>query len=182
LKVAGIVAEYNPFHNGHLYQLEQTKALCSADYVVCVMSGNFIQRGEPAIVDKWARAEMALLCGADLVVEIPVAYAMSSAEYFAQGAVKILDSMNIIDFLCFGSESGSIDLLDLIADILHTEPEEYKTNLKEALSRGLSFPAAREAGLRRYMNGKPGSTYNIDNIMNNSNNILGIEYLKALKT
>jgi predicted nucleotidyltransferase len=181
MKVAGIIAEYNPFHNGHLYHIEQTKALCSADFVVCVMSGNFIQRGEPAIVDKWARAEMALLSGADLVVEIPVAYAMSSAEYFAQGAVKILDSMNIIDFLCFGSESGSIDLLDIVADVLHTEPEEYKLNLKEALSRGLSFPAAREAGLRKYMNGKPGSTYNIENLMNNSNNILGIEYLKALK-
>ena len=181
MKIVGIVAEYNPFHNGHLYHLEQAKALCSADYTVCVMSGNFIQRGEPAIVDKWARAEMALLSGADLVVEIPVVYAMSSAEYFAKGAVKILDSMNIIDFLCFGSESGSIDLLDIIADILHTEPEEYKLNLKEALSRGLSFPAAREVGLRKYMNGKRGSTYNIDNIMNNSNNILGIEYLKALK-
>lgn len=181
MRVAGIIAEYNPFHNGHLYHLEQTKALCSADSVICVMSGNFIQRGEPAIVDKWARAEMALMSGADLVVELPAVYAMSSAEFFAWGAVKILDSMDIVDSLCFGSEAGNIEMLDIIADILHTEPEEYKSGLKKALSGGLSFPAAREAALHTYLAVLKADTDNISDIMKSSNNILGIEYLKAIK-
>lgn len=179
--VLGIVAEYNPFHNGHKYHLEQSKALCGADYVVCVMSGNFIQRGEPAIVDKWARAEMALLSGADLVIELPVVYAMSTAEFFAFGAVKILDALGVVDSICFGSEAGNIKELDAISDILCHEPQKYKALLQDALSRGLSFPAAREVALHGYLEPGVHGIGNPGEIVSSSNNILGIEYLKALK-
>lgn len=130
MKVVGIVAEYNPFHYGHLYHLQSSRSLTEADCVVVVMSGNYTQRGEPAVVSKWARAEMALLSGADLVIELPVAYAMGSAEYFAYGAVRLLDSLGVVDAMCFGSESGDIEDLQAIASILADEPEEYKDLLK----------------------------------------------------
>lgn len=181
MKVLGLVVEYNPFHNGHSYHLEQSKRLCNADYVVCVMSGNFIQRGEPAIVNKWSRARMALLSGVDLVIELPVVYAMSSAEFFAYGAVKILDSLGVTDYLCFGSESGNIDELDSLAEILHREPEAYKSYLKESLSKGLSFPSSREAALLKYSREYSRFNGDIESIIASSNNILGIEYIKALK-
>jgi len=181
MKVLGIIAEYNPFHNGHLYHLEESKRLSMADFVVCVMSGNFIQRGEPAIVNKWARAEMALFSGADLVVELPTVYAMASAEFFAFGAVKILDSLGIVDFICFGSERGSIGELEKIAEVLHQQPASFRRFLKEQLDRGLSFPAAREYALRRYFGDDSAISGDIEQIMGSSNSILGIEYLKALK-
>lgn len=180
MKVLGIVAEYNPFHNGHRYHLEQSKARCGADAAVCVMSGNFIQRGEPAIVDKWIRAETALRSGIDLVLELPAVYAMSSAEFFAFGAVKILDSLGAVDFMSFGSEAGSLEKLRLAADILCEEPDEYREMLKKGLSEGLSFPAAREAGLHKYIKAFRGEEA-LAGILGSSNNILGIEYLKALK-
>lgn len=181
MNVLGIVAEYNPFHNGHKYHLEKSRALCNADAVICVMSGNFIQRGEPAIVDKWARAEMALLNGIDLVIELPAVYAMSSAEYFASGAIKILDSIGIVNKLSFGSEAGDIQPLDTIAGVLVSEPDEYKTLLKNCLSKGLSFPAARESALAAYLRLHNPHNIDIAKIIGSSNNILGIEYLKALK-
>lgn len=181
MNILGVIAEYNPFHNGHKCHLEYSRALCHADAVVSVMSGNFIQRGEPAIVDKWARTEMALLNGVDLVIELPMVYAMSSAEFFAFGAIKILDSLGIVDNICFGSEAGNMEELDQIAEILDTEPDEYRSLLKKSLSNGLSFPAAREAALRGYMNTTVSKNLNIDEIISKSNNILGIEYLKAIK-
>ena len=181
MKVLGLVVEYNPFHNGHLYHLEQSIQLSKADYVVCVMSGNFIQRGEPALVNKWARTKMALLSGVDLVVELPAVYAMSSAEYFAYGAVKILNSMGIVDDICFGSENGRIDELNLIADILINEPDQYKVLLKQQLNRGLSYPASREAALRQYLQDNSSLFDDLEALIGSSNNILGIEYLKALK-
>jgi cytidyltransferase-like protein len=181
MKVLGIVVEYNPFHNGHLYHLEQAKKICGAERVVCVMSGNFIQRGEPAIMDKWARTEAALCCGADLVIELPVVYAMSSAEYFAYGAVKILDSLGIVDCICFGSESGNIRELDLISEILVEEPKLYINFLKHSLDTGISFPMAREKALKEYLYAAAANVSDINSIMDASNNILGIEYLKALK-
>ena len=181
MSVLGIVSEYNPFHNGHKYHMEQSKELCGADSVVCVMSGNFIQRGEPAIVDKWARTEMALVSGADLVLELPVVYAMSSAEFFAYGAVKILDSTGITDFICFGSEAGSIDELQLIADILNAEPDKYKSSLKDFLAGGLSFPAARENALASYLEAVGHSSDNLSEMIRSSNNILAIEYIKAIR-
>jgi len=179
MKVLGIVAEYNPFHNGHLHHLKTARASFNPDCVVVVMSGNFTQRGEPAVADKWARAEIALLCGADLVIELPCVYAMASAEYFAFGAVKILDSLGVVNVLCFGSESGSLSDLDKVAEILILEPDEYKSALKSYLSSGNSFPAARQAALSDYfkINGQP----DLSDLLKSSNNILGIEYLKALK-
>lgn len=186
MKTLGIVAEYNPFHNGHLYHLEQVKLASGADQAVCVMSGNFVQRGEPAIVNKWARAKMALLCGADLVVELPVPYAMATAEFFASGAVRILGSLGIVDVLGFGSESGNVEILDAIADVLVEEPAGYSEPLRGALSRGESFPSARQEALEAYFKESPSpmagfSASDIAAMLNQSNNILGIEYLKALK-
>jgi predicted nucleotidyltransferase len=181
LKVVGLVVEYNPFHNGHLYHLEQSKKISGADCSVCIMSGNFIQRGEPALVNKWARAKMALAAGVDLVLELPVVYAMASAEFFAYGAVSILNSTGIIDYLCFGSESGELEDLKVIADVLVDEPASYKKLLKENLTKGHSYPAARESALSEYFNGCSGFENKTKNIIGLSNNILGIEYLKALK-
>jgi predicted nucleotidyltransferase len=145
------------------------------------MSGNFIQRGEPALLGKWARARMALLSGADLVVELPVVYAMSSAEFFAWGAVKILDSLGVTDCLCFGSEIGRLNELDRIAGILQQEPEEYQNLLRKALDEGISFPAARESALKAYLQKTADFSGSLEEIVGSSNNILGIEYLKALK-
>jgi len=187
MSVLGIIVEYNPFHNGHLYHLRESIARVSADYTVCAMSGNFVQRGEPAIVNKRARAKMALLAGADLIVEIPAVYAASSAEFFAYCGVKILDSLGIVDYICFGSEAGEIEQLEPIAEILYREPELYKAILKKYLDEGLSYPKARENALQEYMiTCNPGkkdlfSGFDISGVMGFSNNILAVEYLKALK-
>lgn len=181
MRTAGLVVEYNPFHNGHLYHIQQTRRVCEADCIVCVMSGNFIQRGEPAIINKWARAKAALLNGADLVIELPLVYAMASAEYFSYGAVKILDSLGVVDSICFGSESGSIEELDIFASVLANEPVQYKQLLKAELDKGLSYPSARQSALSTYLKSYYSSgNYNPEAI-GSSNNILGIEYLKALK-
>jgi len=180
MKVLGIVSEYNPFHNGHLYHLQASRALSGADCIVAVMSGNFTQRGEPALVDKWARTEMALLCGADLVIELPLIYAMSSAEYFAFGAVKLLNSLGVVSMMSFGSESGSLEMLSQTASILGEEPEHYRHVLKESLFRGKSYPAARQEALSSYLTAQYGCD-TLSGILKNSNNILAIEYLKALK-
>lgn len=180
MKTLGIIAEYNPFHNGHLYHLQQSIEMSGADTVVCVMSGNFIQRGEPAIVNKWARTEMALSSGVDLVLELPSVYACASAEYFAFGAVKILDSLGIVDNLCFGSEHGSLEELLKIATILSNESENFKTDLKIHLDSGISFAAARQAALRNNLNTNNNPLTALESLMNSANNILGIEYLKAL--
>lgn len=197
MKTVGIIAEYNPFHNGHLYQLTQAKALSGADYAVVVLSGDFTQRGTPALLNKYARCEMALLGGADLVIELPVCYATGSAEYFAKGAVGILDGLGV-DALCFGSECGDVDALKQIARILSDEPEHFKQLLQENLKQGMSFPTARNAALRTYLTsckatalspfGEPKDEYTaaphkeavITNLLQAPNNILGVEYLKAL--
>lgn len=179
--VLGLITEYNPFHNGHLYHIEQGKKITGAKHVICVMSGNFIQRGEPAIINKWARAKTALLNGVDLVIELPMVYAMSSAEYFAYGAVKILNDIGVVDYLCFGSESGEIKPLDDIANILYNEPDLYKSLLKNELKKGLSYPVARSRSLTKYLNIKKDFSLNVSNLLDKPNNILGIEYLKALK-
>lgn len=181
MKAAGLITEYNPFHNGHLYHLEQSKRASNADCIICVMSGNFIQRGEPALLNKWARTKMALCSGADLVLELPVVYAMASAEFFAYGAVKILESTGVTDFICFGSENGSIQELDKIADILVKEPVKYKRLLKLNLDKGLSFPKARELALIEYLYKDSIPAGDLELVISQPNNILGIEYLKALK-
>lgn len=176
MKTVGIIAEYNPFHKGHAYHIEETRSITGADCVVIIMSGNFVQRGTPAIADKFTRAQTALLGGADLVIELPTVYATASAEFFAHGAISILNSIGKIDYLSFGSETDDINKLDKIAQILHSEPQEYKDILKDGLKSGLSMPVARKNALNALFP----DTMNISEIIDTPNNILGIEYLKAL--
>ena len=173
-KSVGIIAEYNPFHNGHLYHLNQSKELTNAEVSIVAMSGNFVQRGQVAIADKWKRAEAAIKCGADLVVEIPVVFACNSAPYFAKAGVEILEALGV-DFISFGSESGNIDELKNISQEmkkLHREIEEY---IKEAVKNGLSYPRAREEAVRNLIGEEAAS------LINNPNNILALEYLKNIE-
>ena len=174
--VLGIIAEYNPFHNGHLYHLLKSKEKVNADCTVAIIGGNFTQRGESSLIDKWTKAEMAIANGVDLVIELPTLYSISSAENFADGAIKILNSLKIVDTLSFGAETEDLNKLNIIANILHNEPKEFKLILEEKLSKGISFPRAREEALIQYLNDSSYST-----ILSSPNNILGIEYLKALK-
>lgn len=173
--VTGLITEYNPFHFGHKLHLEKSKAIGNSDYTIAIMSGQFVQRGEPAIVDKWHRAEMAVAQGVDLVLELPTVFACQSAEYFASGAVRLLDKLNIVDNFCFGSELGSLDDLQQIAYVLTHPSDEFSNQLQYYLKQGLSFPAARSKALVEL---SASNTW--QEILNNSNNILGIEYLKAI--
>lgn len=175
--VLGIISEYNPFHNGHLHHLNESKRISHSDYSIAIMTGNFTQRGEPSIVDKWSKAKMAIESGVDLVIELPTLYAISSAENFASGAIKILNSLGIVDYISFGSESDDISVLNDVANVLCAEPDEYKTLLSHELSKGVSFPKAREKALMMYLN----NVRRFANVLSSPNNILGIEYLKALK-
>ena len=134
MKIVGIIAEFNPFHNGHKYLISKAKKVCNADAAVIVCSGNYVQRGMPAIINKTSRCEMAMLKGADLVIELPVVYSTASAELFATASIALLDSLNCVDYLCFGCETDSIDLLNTVAEILINEPKEYK-DLLNRLSR-----------------------------------------------
>lgn len=199
MKTIGIIAEYNPFHNGHRYQIEEAKKITGADYAVVIMSGDYVQRGTPALANKYIRTQLALNGGADIVFELPIIYSTASAEYFARGGVSILNSLSCIDYLCFGSESGDIDALIYIADIISDEPLFYKECLKSKLKEGVSFPAAREYALLSHINKTVIEKINSDKSFNNikfnnnnfsehiksiismPNNILSIEYLKALK-
>ena len=181
MKVCGIVAEYNPFHNGHKYQIEQTKKLTNCDCVIAIMSGNFIQRGLPALFDKWTRAKMAVENGVDIVIELPACYATSSAEFFAHGAVGIMDALNCVDVISFGSKYNDVEVLKRIASVLHSEPEEYKNLLQKELKKGISYPVARSNALKNFLK-KEFSSKLLEEILLDSNNILGIEYLKALLT
>lgn len=176
-KVLGIVAEYNPFHNGHLFHLEESKKITGATYTIAVMSGNFTQRGSTSLIDKWSKAKSAIENGIDLVIELPVLYSISSAENFAEGAIKILNSLGVVDYISFGAETSNIDTLDKVADVLYREPKEFKSILSHELEKGNSFPKARENALLMYLNDI--KTYS--NVLSSPNNILGIEYLKALK-
>lgn len=192
MKVTGIIAEYNPFHKGHKYQIDYCKKELNSDYVIVAMSGDYVQRGTPALLPKHVRAEMALRCGADLVLEMPVSVSTASAEAFAMGSVSMLDGLHIVDSLCFGSEYGEVSALMELAEILIKEPEEYRSLLKEFLSSGLSFPSARCQALTEYFKNPRNFTGDdfdgvltpllnqIVQILNSPNNILGIEYCKAL--
>lgn len=173
MKTVGLITEYNPFHNGHAYHIEKAKMVTGADRVIVVMSGDFVQRGAPAVMPKHLRAESALLSGASLIIELPVCFATGSAEYFAQGSISLLNQLGCIDSICFGSECGDLHLLKEIAQILADEPIEYQTALKQALKEGASFPAARQEALNIYSD-------KYSEILASPNNILGIEYLKAL--
>ena len=176
-RVLGIVAEYNPFHNGHAYHIEQSKQISKCRYTVCVMSGNFTQRGSCSLIDKWSKAQMAIQGGVDLVIELPVVYAISSAENFAYGAIQILDSLKVVDDVSFGAECTDMKILDEIANVLYNEPRAFKNILTHELSTGISFPKARENALLMYLN----DIRRYSNVLSGPNNILGIEYLKALK-
>ena len=176
-RVLGIIAEYNPFHNGHLYHIAKSKQETGAQYVIAVISGNFVQRGNTSIINNWTKARMALLNGADLVIELPTIYSISSAENFAEGAIKILNSLGVVDTLSFGMEANDISTLNNIANVLYNEPKEYVTMLSHELSKGNSYPKARENALLLYLN----DIKRYANVMSGSNNILGIEYLKALR-
>ena len=175
--ILGIVSEYNPFHNGHLHHLNYSKQITKSSFTIAVMSGNFMQRGDTALVDKWTRAEMALKAGIDLVVELPTLYAISSAENFADGAVKILNSLGVVDYISFGSEIGEIAPLNDVASILYKEPKEFSNLISRQLKSGLSYARARELAVSMYF----GSSKKYKEVLENPNNILGIEYLKALK-
>lgn len=175
MKLVGLIAEYNPFHNGHQYHIEKALEITGADAAIVVMSGNFVQRGTPAIMPKHLRTEAALKAGASLVLELPVCYATGSAEFFAYGAISILDKLGCVDSICFGSECGNIKVLQDLAKIIHQEPKLYKDSLNEYLRQGNSFPLARQLAMKDYLKSNVA-----DAILGEPNNILGIEYLKAL--
>lgn len=181
MKIVGLITEYNPFHLGHKLHLEESLRITGADHSVCIMSGSFVQRGEPAIVDKWTRARMAVEGGVDLVLELPFIFAAQSAEVFAYGGVRLLDSTNCVDHLAFGSEEGMIDTLDSIADLLVDESEPFKFLLKKHLSLGNSFSTARSLAITETMKISGKNPMEIREAIAKPNNILGIEYLKALK-
>lgn len=175
MKIVGLIAEYNPFHNGHKYHIEKAKEVTEADHVIVVMSGDFVQRGTPSIMPKRLRCEAALKAGASLVIELPTCYSTASAESFAFGAVSILDKLGCVDAICFGSECGEIKNLELLAKILIEEPAEYKEALQYYLRQGESYPAARQKAMYEYFDSDVATP-----ILAEPNNILGIEYLKAL--
>lgn len=176
MKIIGIIAEYNPFHNGHAYQINEIKKRTGADYVVIALSGDFVQRGTPAIIDKYARTKMALCSGADLILELPALWATASAEDFAMAGVTLFDKMGCVDTLCFGAETDNLPLLSTLAEILADEPAKYQSLLSAYLKEGLVFPAARAKALCELLNDE-----GISSILNEPNNILALEYLKALK-
>lgn len=177
MKINAIVAEYNPLHKGHMYQMEDAKKNTQADYTLVLMSGNFVQRGAPAIMDKHTRAQMALQAGADLILELPPHFSCSSAEYFANGSVAVLKKIGVVNHLCFGSECGDLNTLNLIATILADESDEYKKILRQGLSNGKSYPQARNDALFQV---EP-SLLNLPDYLTSPNNILAIEYLKAIR-
>lgn len=181
MNITGIIVEYNPLHKGHVYHLTLSREVTQADAVIAVMSGNFVQRGQPALIDKWNRAEMALLCGVDLVIELPVLYSLSSAEFFAFGAVSLLHQLGAVNHVFFGSESGSIELLQLAAEILTEEPEALRSILKEYLSKGLTYPAARAQAVKDFLlSSAHPLAEELYAALASPNNILGIEYCKSL--
>lgn len=174
MKVLGIVAEYNPFHNGHLHHINQAKELTNSDFVVAVMSGSFTQSGNIAIYDKFTRANIAMQQGIDLVLELPTLYAPASANYFATGAIELLDQLKIVDCICFGSECGQIETLQDLVDTLWQHQEEIHSATQIALKTGVSYASAREIAISQFL------TEDAIALLKAPNNILGIEYLNAL--
>ncbi len=181
MKTVGLITEYNPFHNGHKYHIDEARRLSGADYVIVVMSGDFVQRGAPSVIDKYLRTEMALRNGVDLVLELPVCYATGSAEFFAYGAVSLLHKLGIVDYLCFGSESGDISLLMEAAKYLIDVPKSYDNSIQSYLKEGLTYPAARLKAITESFNETGiANVQSLTKVLSEPNNILGIEYLKAL--
>ncbi len=168
MKVTAVIAECNPLHRGHVYLLQKAREETEADYLLLLISGNFVQRGAPAVIDKYARCRALLSCGADAVLELPVPYACSGADYFARGAVSLLDQLGVVTTLCFGSESGDIRALERSADLLQEESPAFKSAMQEGLRTGLSYPAAKAAALAQ-------------DAPAGSNDLLATEYCKALR-
>jgi predicted nucleotidyltransferase len=175
MSVIGIIAEYNPFHNGHAYHLQESLRLCGGEAAVCIMSGDFLQRGIPAIADKYSRAYAACTMGIDAVFELPVLFATGSASDFAMGAVSMLNRMHTIDCLCFGAEAENLNMLEQIASLLAKEPSDFSSVLKDSLKAGHSYPKARELAILECL-GPEAAPY-----ISTPNNILAIEYLIALQ-
>ena len=171
MKICAIICEYNPFHNGHLYQMQEAKRLSGADALLCVMSGNFVQRGEAAIMDKFTRAKHAVLAGADAVVELPTVFATSNAELFAKGAIALLSSIPHVTTLCFGAETADKDAFIKAANLLNNEPKEISDTIKELSSTGVSYAKARALAWDKLL---PAC------LLTSPNNILGIEYTRAI--
>jgi len=171
---AGIITEYNPFHNGHRYQIEQIRSELGCSHILSVMSGNFLQRGIPAICNKFMRAEMAVASGVDTVFELPVVYATASARDFAYAGVDLLNKLNIVDYLVFGAECDDLALLESVAEILIDEPASFSACLKKNLSEGMSYPSARADAIKSCC---PAGA----DLLKEPNNILAVEYLSALK-
>lgn len=176
MRVAGIIAEYNPLHNGHVYHMERTREVTKCDYIIVVMSGDYVQRGEPAIADKYTRAQWALLAGADLVLELPTVCAISSAERFAAGGVRVLAGTGVLDCLCFGSETPDTEVLIKAAEALRDEPPAFRAALKEQLSLGKSYPRARYDALEAC-----GAPKALLKALSTPNSILGMEYVRFLQ-
>ncbi len=171
MKICAIICEYNPFHNGHFYQLAEAKKRSDADAVLCIMSGNFVQRGEASIMDKFTRARHAVLAGADIVIELPTIFATSNAEIFAKGAVHILNSIPSVYRLCFGAESANSEAFIKAANLLNKEPKEISETIKLLMSNGISYAKARQQAWSGIIS---------DPLLSSPNNILGLEYTKAL--
>lgn len=171
---AGIIVEYNPFHNGHLYHLQQTRKKTNADVVIAVMSGQFLQRGEPALVSKWARTNMALKAGVDLVIELPYTFCTQKAEKFAEGAVYLLTSLQA-DFICFGSESGNIDTFTNTINFISNHESDYNRFIRQFMNEGVSYPKAASLAFQQLAPSRD----LLD--LSKPNNILGYHYVKALQ-
>lgn len=178
MNTCGLITEYNPFHKGHKIHIEKAKQLSGADYLISIMSGSFVQRGEPAIFDKYERARAAVLSGVDLIIELPTVFATANAGVFAHGAINILNSLGIVDSMAFGSKVNNVDILYRLSDILIKEDSTFKAILKEELKAGVSYPKAREAaiiGVCREKNIALDSS-----ILSDANTTLGLEYLTSL--
>ena len=180
MKITGIIAEFNPFHNGHKYLISQAREKTGCDFVVIAMSGDFVQRGTPAIVDKFLRTQAALLNGADLVIQLPVIASTASASTFALSGVSTLSACGV-DTIVFGCEDENLSLFSHIADILNNEPSEFQALLSDALKSGLNYPAARANALKAYLSTTDSVPDNLPAMIESPNNILAIEYIRAIK-
>ncbi|AJA48154.1 hypothetical protein CPAST_c20840 [Clostridium pasteurianum DSM 525 = ATCC 6013] len=182
MKISAIIAEYNPMHKGHILHINKTRELTNCDGIIGVISGNFVQRGQPSIIDKWTRAELAVLNGIDLVIELPSVYSISSAEFFSYGAISLLNNINVVDSLCFGSECGNLEPIYYIANTLQNPSYEYLDLLRKYIASGLPYFTARSKALFEISqnNIDINLTNSLESILSSSNNILGIEYCKSL--
>ena len=175
-KVLGIIAEYNPLHNGHVYHIQSSKARTESEYVVAILTGNFTQRGNTSVFNKWEKTKMALNNGIDLVIELPTLYSISSAENFSDGAIKILDALGFVDYLSFGMEASDLTNMKKIAKTLTSEPLRYKKLFRYELDKGLSYSKSVQNAIVNYYEDSSMANY-----FKGSNNTLALEYLKALR-